>query len=143
MVSQCLHDQRPLSVREIENSLAEDLTRLRMRLTEDAGILERTVPLHDLQELNNHLAARADEHLALAALLGVVDGVERIVEDGCLDHVDGGVRFSRRGVCGERYLRVVLMSAVQEPVRAGECPPGIGGFFSSVRRQQCHRRGGR
>jgi len=36
------------------------------------------VTLHDAQELDNDLGRRADENLALAGLLGVVDGVERI-----------------------------------------------------------------
>lgn len=48
-----------------------------------------TVLLHDGQELDDDLGAGADEDLALAALLGVVDGVERIVEDGSLDHFGG------------------------------------------------------
>jgi len=47
--------------------------------------------LHNLQELDNDLRARSDQALALAGLLGVVDGLERIVEDGGLDH-DGGCR---------------------------------------------------
>ena len=51
--------------------------------------IKRTVLLHDLQELDDDLGARADHDLALAGLLGVVDGVERIVEDGCLDHICG------------------------------------------------------
>lgn len=42
---------------------------------------KRTVLLHDAQELDNDLGARSDEDLALARLLGVVDAVERIVED--------------------------------------------------------------
>jgi hypothetical protein len=47
------------------------------------------VLLHDAQELNNDLGRWSDEDLTLSALLGVVDGVERIVEDGSLDHFDG------------------------------------------------------
>jgi hypothetical protein len=47
------------------------------------------VLLHDSQELGDDLGARSDKHLALTSLLGVVDGVERIVEDGCLDHFVG------------------------------------------------------
>lgn len=97
---------------------------------------ERTVPLHDLQELHNDLGARADEHLALASLLGVVDGIERIVEDGCLDHSGGvGWRFSRRGG-GVRYLYVNPLVSLQEPWRAQRVPSGASrhrkGFFSSV-----------
>ena len=48
-----------------------------------------TVLLHHREELDDDLGAGADEDLALAALLGVVDGVERIVEDGGLDHFGG------------------------------------------------------
>lgn len=51
--------------------------------------------LHDREELDNDLGRRADQDLALAALLGVVDGVEGIVEDGSLDHSCGcRARFS-------------------------------------------------
>ena len=52
-------------------------------------ILRRTVTLHDLEELDNDLGAGADQDLTLSSLLGVVDGVERIVEDGSADHVGG------------------------------------------------------
>jgi hypothetical protein len=47
------------------------------------------VTLHDGQELDNDLGGRADHDLALASLLGVVDGIEAIVEDGSLDHFGG------------------------------------------------------
>ena len=60
---------------------------------------QHTVTLHDGQELDDDLGARADEDLALSGLLGVVDGVERIVEDGSADHFGGiGIksRFSNR-----------------------------------------------
>jgi hypothetical protein len=57
----------------------------------------RTVTLHDLEELDDDLGARADQDLALAGLLGVVDVVEGIVENGSADHL-GGIekRFSSR-----------------------------------------------
>lgn len=57
-----------------------------------------TVALHDLEELDNDLGARSDHNLTLAGLLGVVDGVERIVENGSADHFGGllGWRFSNR-----------------------------------------------
>lgn len=48
--------------------------------------------LHDAQELDDDLRARSNEHLALAALLGVVDGIERIVEDTGLDHLNDFAR---------------------------------------------------
>jgi hypothetical protein len=51
--------------------------------------LRHTVFLHDTEELDNDLRAGSDEDLPLASLLGVVDGVERIIEDGCFDHRGG------------------------------------------------------
>ena len=54
----------------------------------------RTVLLHDAEELDNDLGGRTDQDLALASLLGVVDGVKRIVKDGGLDHFGGVWRFS-------------------------------------------------
>ena len=41
----------------------------------------RTVALHDLEELNNHLAHRADQHLLLAPLLRLCSG-ERVSNGG-------------------------------------------------------------
>lgn len=49
--------------------------------------------LHDGQELDDDLGGWADQDLALASLLGVVDVLKSIVEDGGLDHFDG-LRFS-------------------------------------------------
>jgi hypothetical protein len=64
-----------------------------------------TVLLHHSQELDDDLGRRADENLALARLLGVVDGVERIVENGGLDHFGDMRRFSMaegdQGICVE------------------------------------------
>lgn len=45
--------------------------------------------LHDLEELDDNLGARSDQDLTLAGLLGVVDGVESIVENGSADHFGG------------------------------------------------------
>lgn len=45
--------------------------------------------LHDLEELDDDLGGRADQDLALAGLLGVVDAVEGIVKDGSADHFGG------------------------------------------------------
>jgi hypothetical protein len=47
------------------------------------------VLLHDLEELDNDFGGRPDHDLALAGLLGVVEAVERIVEDGGADHFGG------------------------------------------------------
>lgn len=53
--------------------------------------------LHDLEELDNDLGAGSDQDLALAGLLGIVDAVESVVENGSADHF-GGIerRFSSR-----------------------------------------------
>ena len=48
-----------------------------------------TVLLHNREELDDDLGGRSDQDLALASLLSVVDGVERIVEDGSLNHFVG------------------------------------------------------
>lgn len=59
--------------------------------------IKRTVALHDLEELDNDLGAGSDQDLALAGLLGIVDAVEGVVENGSADHF-GGIewRFSSR-----------------------------------------------
>ena len=62
---------------------------------EKKGVDPPTMLLHNTEELDNDLGAGSDEDLSLSGLLGVVDGVERIVEDGGLNHVCGG-RFSNR-----------------------------------------------
>lgn len=56
--------------------------------------------LHDREELDDDLGGRTDQNLALAGLLGVVDGIEAVVEHGSLDHFGGIVvlRFSGRCV---------------------------------------------
>lgn len=76
--------------------------------------------LHDLEELDDDLGAWADEDLALSSLLGVVDGIKRIVEDGSLDHVGGSVRFSVRGLRSE-VSAVWLLAFKSHPERK-ECP---------------------
>ncbi len=44
--------------------------------------------LHNTQELDNDFGARANEYLAFSSFLGVVDGVKRIIEYTCFDHLD-------------------------------------------------------
>ena len=79
--------------------------------------------LHDLEELDDDLGAGADQDLALAGLLGVVDGIERIVEDGSLDHFGGceilKARCAARGVC-----RASLWLASKCHDERKECLPG-------------------
>jgi hypothetical protein len=67
--------------------------------------LRRTVTLHDGQELDDDLGGRTDHDLALAGLLGVVDSIEAIVEDGSLDHFGGIRRFSSGEEERLRYLQ--------------------------------------
>jgi hypothetical protein len=87
---------------------------------EEKRTKRHTVTLHDGQELDDDLGGRADQDLALAGLLGVVDGIEAIVEDGSFDHFDGCLRFS---MAEEqlRYLQKKLLVSLQMPER-GECP---------------------
>jgi hypothetical protein len=42
--------------------------------------------LHHFQKLDDDLTARADEHLSLAAALGICDRLQRIRENGRSDH---------------------------------------------------------
>ena len=45
--------------------------------------------LHDTEELDDDFRTRSDHALALAGLLGVVDVLEGIVQDGGSDHTGG------------------------------------------------------
>lgn len=45
-----------------------------------------TVLLDNLQELDDHLRRRSDEHLSLAGLFSVVDGLESVCENGGSGH---------------------------------------------------------
>lgn len=60
------------------------------------GNKHRNVPmlLHRLEERYYDLRTRSDENLALASLLGVVDRIERIIQDGSAHHSCGDWRFS-------------------------------------------------
>ena len=83
----------------------------------------RTVLLHDVQEADDDLGGRTDQDLALASLLGVVDGVKRIVQDGGL-HIDGCVvrRFCSGGAASGIWTRDVL--AFKSLPERKECPSG-------------------
>lgn len=68
--------------------------------------MQRTVFLHDAEELDDDFGAGSDQALTLAGLLGVVDALEGVIEDRGSDH-DGGavkVRFSSRVNKDLRYL---------------------------------------
>lgn len=59
--------------------------------------------LHDAQKLDNDLGAGSDEDLALPGFFGVVDGVERIIEDTRFDHFE--ILSSMVGVEVSRVVR--------------------------------------
>ena len=50
-------------------------------VVDDLELADVAVLLHRLQEFHDDLRARSDQHLALAALLGVRDGLEAVRED--------------------------------------------------------------
>jgi hypothetical protein len=52
-----------------------------MGAEKELNCCKHTVLLHDAEELDDDFRRRSDEDLSLARLLGVVDGIERIVED--------------------------------------------------------------
>lgn len=94
-------------VKEDQGGLRGSCTYRRASRGRGRGRGQRTVALHDLQELDNDLGRGPDQGLALAGLLGVVDGVESIVENGGADHLGGSSserRFSNRQEEEVRYL---------------------------------------
>lgn len=60
--------------------------------------------LHNAQKFDDDLRAGSNEDLALASLLGVVDGVEGVVQDTSFDHC-AGVRLD------EVWLGTVMVKA--------------------------------
>lgn len=80
-----------------------------------------TVTLHNLEELDDDLGRRSDQDLTLASLLGVVDGVERIVEDGSADHFGGVLDEILKSGREMRYLPRSMLAFQRLPER-GECP---------------------
>lgn len=94
------------------------------KLNENIERQKHTVLLHDAQKLDNDLGRRPDQDLPLARLLGVVDGIQGVVENGSLDHFDRG--------CG-----LLQLSKIREHgsvIRSShfECPP----FFSQADRRE-------
>lgn len=65
---------------ELDNNLAGAVV---IDLLELANV---AVLLHNAQELDNDLRGRPDENLSLTGLLGIVDGVQAVIENGSLDH---------------------------------------------------------
>ena len=76
---------------------------------------ERTVLLHDLQKLDDNLRGRADQNLALAALLCIVDGLQRICEHAHAHHLISwaALRRKERG-SGNQSMRLKNESAHRE-----------------------------
>lgn len=96
-------------------------------------MIEHTVLLHDSQELDDDLGARSDQDLALACLLGVVDGLERIVENGSTSHL-GGIDVSRfsLAICArEVSVLIEFGQSSAAPWAKKKCPSLQMGFFSS------------
>lgn len=84
----------------------------------------RTVTLHDLEELNNDLGAGSDQDLTLAGLLGIVDGVESIVENGSADHFGGVVGMEiLKSNLEMRYLPMGENMLASRGREQEECPP--------------------
>ena len=79
--------------------------------------------LHDTEELDDDLGGRTDEDLSLSGLLGVVDGVKRIVQDGGLHFGGCGVRrFCSGGAASGVWTRDGL--AFKSLPERKECPSG-------------------
>lgn len=107
------------------------------------NVWRRTVLLHDVQETDDDLGGRADQDLALAGLLGVVDGVKRIVQNGGLHFGRVVRRFCSGGAASGICSRDVL--AFKSLPERKECPSGSHGRWraegSSARpssAQRCH-----
>lgn len=82
------------------------------------------VTLHDLEELDDDLGARSDQDLTLASLLGIVDGVESIVENGSADHFGGvvGTEILKSNL-EMRYLPMGENMLASRGREQEECPP--------------------
>jgi len=77
--------------------------------------------LHHSEELDDDFGGWTDENLALARLFGVIDGVERIVEDGGLDHFEGCMwRFSMAEGAIEVSIHMMWSASSSQSVK--ECP---------------------
>lgn len=57
-------------------------------IVENLEVTDISVLLHHLQELNHHLGCRADENLALSALLGVTNGLKAVSQGGHAGHLE-------------------------------------------------------
>jgi hypothetical protein len=80
------------------------------------------VLLHDVKELHDDLGRGSDENLSLSGLLGVVDGVQAVIEDGGLDHFGGieGICSQISGQSAGAILSVRLSFLKQSRTRKGK-----------------------
>jgi hypothetical protein len=62
------------------------------------------VLLHDAEELDDDLRGGSDQNLSLSRLLGVVDGIERIVLNPDRVSIALKMRFSRQDLSGDKYF---------------------------------------
>lgn len=68
------------STGQLNNNLTRSVVVDVLKLT-DVAVL-----LHNLEELDDHLGRRSDQHLTLAGLLSVVDGVQGVSQHGGSGH---------------------------------------------------------
>lgn len=95
---------------------------------------QRTVLLHGLEKFNNDLGAWSDQNLTLSSLFGVVHALQRIVEDGSLDH-DGS-----RGR-GSTSLSLTMRFSSQEVQGLEVSMDEQELAFSSLKRKECPLKG--
>jgi hypothetical protein len=62
------------------------------------------VLLHDAEELDDDLRGGSDQNLSLSRLLGVVDGIERIVLNPDRVSIALKTRFSKQDLPGDKYF---------------------------------------
>ena len=67
--------------------------------------------LHDLEELDDDLGAGSDQDLTLSSLLGVVDALKSIVQNGGADHLAGGIGSETVEPVGIESLYLLKLSS--------------------------------
>ena len=81
--------------------------------------------LHTMQELDDHFRAGPNEHLTLARFFSIVDGIQRVIKDTCLDH--GGEDEILNSMAGGEVSggakRSILASERRVPCIKGFCSP--------------------
>lgn len=75
----------------------------------------RTMALHDGQEFHDNLGARANEYLAFAGSVGVVDWVQSIVQDTGARHGEAdssGLRGDAEGIWKVEMAQAIMSVTV-------------------------------